>query len=336
MPVDVSKVAYRLIAILPIGGTLVLSGPDAEHDIILDGTLEEQPGEMAARLQLHLKNVKRADGWIHQHVAIGRRLVLQATDGSGWREVWRGQVYRHATTMESDHTIDVIAYDTLYPLMQSKIHRYFRSGETAASCIKSLAQQWQIPVGQIAGPSVKLPAKLYRGDAIGRIIADRLEQSRKLGGGRWVVRDVQGKLNVVKEGSNSTVYDINADVAENSRDEYSIEDLVTRVLVYGKEKKEGHPPLVAKKDGQTQYGILQEIVYGTGDGVADALKEADEILAERGKPKITATVDAPDVPWIRKGDRVKVNVGTVNAECIVEGVMHHIGNLKMTLELRRR
>lgn len=336
MPVDVSQVHYKLIAVLPSGGTLTLSGPDAEHDLILSGTLEEQPGELSARLELTLKNVKRQDGWIHQHVSIGRRLILQANDGNGWKEVWRGQVYRHMTTMENDHTINVTAYDMLYPLQQSKIHRFFRSGETAASCIKSLAQQWSIPLGRVDGPNVKLPSKLYRGDQIGSIIADRLEQSRRLGGGRWVIRDVQGKLNCIKEGSNSTVYKIDADFAETSEDEYSIENLVTRVLVYGKEKKEGYPPLVATKNGQTQYGILQEIVYATGDKLSDALKEAEEILEERGKPQIKPVVIAPDIPWIRKGDKVRVEVGTINADCIVEGIMHSLADLKMTLELRRR
>lgn len=336
VPVDISKVQYRLIALLPNGGMLHLSGPDAaESDLILSATWEEQPEELSARLQLLLKNVKRADGWLHQHVAIGRRLVLQATDGSGWREVWRGQVYRHVTTTEQDHTIEVTAYDTLYPLQQSRAQRYYRSGETGASCIKDLAQRFGIPLGRIDGPNVKLPKKPYRGERIGSIIADRLEQTRKLGGGRWIVRDEKGRLSCVKEGSNETVYIINADVADNSEDEYSIEQLVTRVRIYGKEKKDKQPPLVATKDGRTEFGVFQEIVYATGESLAEAVKEAEEILRERGQPVVKPRVYAPDNPWIRKGDKVRVNVGTVNALCIVEGVTHNLNELKMTLQLRR-
>lgn len=329
MPVDITKVQYRLIALLPNGGQLFLD------DLILSATLEEQPGELAARLQVYMKNIKRQDGWIHQHVSIGRRLILQATDGNGWREVWRGQVYRHMTSTENDHTVDFTAYDTLYPLQQSKVHRYFRSGETAASCIKSLATEWNIPLGRVDGPNVKLPKKIYRGERIGSIFADRLEESRRLGGGRWVLRDEQGRLSCIKEGSNTTVYRIDASIAETSEDEYSIEQLVTRVKVYGNEKTEGRPPLVATKDGRTEFGILQEVVYATGENLSDALKEADEILAERGKPQIRPVVIAPDIPWIRKGDKVSVNVGTVNADCIVEGVTHNIAEMKMTLQLRR-
>ena len=105
--------------------------------------------------------------------------------------------------------------------------------------------------------------------------------------------------------------------------------------VYGHEKTEGRPPLVATKDGRTEFGVLQEVVYATGENLSDALKEADEILAERGKPQIRPVVIAPDIPWVRKGDKVSVNVGTVNADCIVEGVTHNITEMKMTLELRR-
>lgn len=333
MPIDISKVQYRLIALLPSGGTFFLSRPNSEIDLLLSATLEEQPGELAARLELQLKNVKTKDGWIHQHVSIGRRLILQATDGNGWQEVWRGQVYRHSVSTDNDSTVAVTAYDMLYPLQQSKVHRYFRSGETGASCIKSLAQEWRIPLGRIEGPNVRLPAKLYRGERIGSIFADRLEQSQRLGGGRWVIRDVQGRVNCKREGSNTTVYRIDANFAESSEDEWNIERLVTRVKVYGKEKKEGHPPLVATKDGKTEYGIFQEVVYATGDNVKDALTEANEILAESGKPERRMMITAPIIPWIRKGDKVNVKVGTVNGDCIVEGVMHDITQLKMTLQL---
>jgi hypothetical protein len=336
---DISKVQYRVF-VLKKDGTKVYF-----DNLLQEGSHEEGEGELAARLEVTLKNIKTQRGWIHPLVAPGAYVFLQATDGNGWKEVFRGRVYRWNTSPDNDHIVGFTAYDPLYPLQQSKEHKYYKKGETAVSCIKSLASQWNIPLGKIDGPNTKLAKKLYRSTRIGEIIADRLEEARKKGGGRYVVRSTKDKLDVVAEGSNSTVYTLDQDFVETSTDERNIESLITRVKIYGDEDDEGRAPVKAVKNGRTEFGVLQEIIYSSSyDSMTEANKAADEILKEDGKPKVTRSISGPDIPWIRKGDKVKVASGTIGKrgpdgkwepeECIVTGVYRDLINLRMTLTLR--
>lgn len=328
MAIDLSKVAYRLILVPPDGRQITVD------NLILSASLETLPQELAARLNVQLKNVKLKDGWIHQHVYLAKRLLLQATDGSGWKEVFRGAVYRWKTNA-SDHTIEITAYDPLFPLQQSKEHWYFGSGETGASSIKKIAEKAGVPVGRIDGPTVKLAKKPYSNGSLGDIIADRLEESEKKGAGRFLARSTQGSLEVVKEGSNETIYVLDDHFVEDSADEHSIENLVTRVKIYGNEGNEGRALLKAVKDGNTKFGIIQEVLYSDSyESVSEAQKAADEMLKEKGKPKIERSLNGPDIPWIRRGDKVEVKTGTIGGRYIVEGISRDISSLRMSLNLR--
>jgi len=337
MAVDVSKVDYSLILLTPDGREITID------NLLLNASLEENGGELAARLQVLMKNIKRADGWIHQHVYLARRLILKATDGNGWNEIFRGSVYRWKT-IAKDHTIEFTAYDPLYPLQQSKDHWYFSSGETGASSIKKIASKWGIAVGRIDGPHVKLSKKPYSNNTLGDIIADRLKESKDKGSGRFIVRSNKGKLECVKEASNSVIYILDDNYVEDSSDERSIENLVTRVKIYGNEDKEGRATLKATKDGETKFGIIQEVVYSDAyENLNDAKKAADEILKEDGKPKVERVLTGPDIPWIRKGDMVEVMTGTIGSSrngvsvpisCVVESVSRDISEKRITLFLR--
>lgn len=336
---DLANVRYRILALTPDGKMFYFD------ELVLSGFYEENDGELAGRLEASLKNVKLADGWIHRHVAPGRQVFLQANDGGGWKEVFRGKVYKWITSPDDDYIVDFTAYDSLYPLQQSKEHKYYKKGETAVSCIKGLASQWGIPLGRIDGPYTRLSKKLFRASRIGDIFADRLEEARKKGGGRYVIRSTKGKVEIVLEGSNKEAYVLDHNFVEASQDEKNIENLVTRVKIYGNEDKEGRASVKVTKDRNTQYGVLQDVIYSSSyDNLSDAKKAANEIIKENGSPKVRRTVSGPDIPWIRKGDLVKVAAGTIGKtgsdgkwepeDCIVESVSHDIANMRMSLTLR--
>lgn len=337
MSVDISKVSYSLILLLPDGRELNVD------ELLLSGTLEELNNELATRLSITLRNIKLKDGWIHQHVYLKRKVILEATDGVSTKEVFRGEVYNWKESSTSQ-TVSFIAYDALYELQQSKEHWYFTNDETGASSIKRIASRRGIPVGRIDGPNVKLAAKLYQSGNQGDIIADRLEESRKKGSGRFIVRANQDKLEVVKEASNTVVYELDNKFIEDSSDEHDIESIVTRVKIYGNEDKQGRAEVKSTKEKNTQFGVIQDIIYSSSyKSISEAEKAAEEILEERSKPKIKRRITGPSIPWVRKGDLLNVKTGTickvVNGEVVgvpsvILGVTHDIKNLSMSLTLR--
>ena len=324
--IDLMRVDYRLTLLPPNGSKIDIT------ELIESWSHEEMEDQIAAKLTVKLKNVKREDGWIHQHVFLDKRLVFEATDGTGWKEIFRGSFKRWKTTSDN-HTIQVVAYDPLFNITITKEHYYFKTGMTAAASIKQIAAEQGIPIGKIDGPNKKLAKKLYK-NYIADTITGRIKESERKGSGKYILRSTKGKMECVLQGGNTVIYELDDWTTETSSDERSIEKLVTRVKIYGNAKGDKRPKVQATKDGQTKFGIMQEILYKSDfDNMKAANEAAAEILKEDGKPEINRPIVHPDIPWVRKGDKIKVNSGTINTMCVVKSVDRGSDRM-MTLQLK--
>lgn len=334
--IDLAKVDYRLTLLPPSGSKIDVTG------LIESCDHEEMDGEAAARISVKLKNIRRHDGWIHQHVYLAKRMVLEATDGNGWKEIFRGSTFRWKTIADN-HTVEFVAYDPLYPIMHSEEHYYFTNGMTAAASIKQIANEWGIPIGRIDGPNVALTKKMYNGK-IGDTIAKRIEESKEKGDGDYILRMTKGKLELVKKGTNATVYELTDHTTVTSSDERSIENMVTRVKIYGNENENSRPEIVAVENGKTEFGILQNILYKSNfSNTQEARAAAKQILKDKGSPEINRPLVHPDIPWLRKGDKVAVASGTIGGavvngkqqtvNCIVKSISRDLTTKLMTLVL---
>jgi len=326
--IDVSRVRYDLVAITPQGQRLHL------QEVIRDLTWEEHPEELAVRLRAEIQNQRMGSGWLHQLLPLGGHVLLYANWGEGWREMFRGMIF--ATDYSTDplgHFV-ITAYDMLYQLQRSKDDRYYKAGTTAATIIRDIAGAWRIPIGTIEGPNIALGKQVFRSMSVAEMIREALEQARKRGAGRFLVQAKEGKIHVVKAGKNTTIYRFGADIVTSINDQQNIEDLVTRVKIVGSESKDERRPVVATLDGRTEFGILQELVYKSkSDQPSAALEEARQILAERGKPKRVRRVEAPDVPFLRRGDKIYVEAGTLKGYYLISGITHSATNRTMTMEV---
>ncbi len=219
--------------------------------------------------------------------------------------------------------------------MKSKDDRFYKAGQTAKAVIQDIAKAWGIPLGTVQGPDVALAKQVFRGETLADMIYSVLNEAKKKGGGEWIVRSKQGKIDVIRPGQNTPVYlfthDTNVDSISDRQD---IEDLVTRVKIIGAEDSEGKAPVVAQLDGRTEFGTLQELVYQRQyDTPAAAESAAKDILKERGQPRRERKVIAPDLPFLRKGDTVKVEAGTLIGYYIVSSVTHDATNRIMVMEV---
>ena len=121
--------------------------------------------------------------------------------------------------------------------------------------------------------------------------------------------------NVVGFGTNKTVYHFEeTQHLTEVNHKISTTGMVTRVKIIGKANDDGCSPVEATVDGKTSYGIRQKIVSrGTNDTLDEAKKEAREILADDGKPKEEITIKLPDIPIIRKGDKIHLKTASISA-----------------------
>ncbi|WP_027717304.1 XkdQ/YqbQ family protein [Desulfovirgula thermocuniculi] len=328
--IDVSRIGYELYLLTPAGERVNLS-PFLRHL-----AWEENEGELAVRLEAELQNTQLTNGnWLHTLLPLGGQVFLFSDWGSGPQEIFRGTIFRwHYRTDPLGH-FTVTAYDHLIYLTKSKDDRYYKAGTTARAIIEDIAGEWGIPLGEVQGPDVALARQVFRGEKLADMIASVLEQARKLGAGKWIVRSRRGAVDVIKPGQNTPVYCFTADTNAGAiEDQQDIEDLVTRVKILGAEEEEARTPVVAQLDGRTEFGVLQELVYQRHyDNFAAAQSAASEILSERGQPRRKRKMQAPDLPFLRKGDKVYIAAGTLIGYYIVAGVVHDATSRTMTLEV---
>jgi len=328
--IDVAKISYSLILLRPDGLKLDL------QPVTRSLTWEENDGELAARLEAELQNIQMPDGkWLHQLIPLGGQVFLYADWGSGQQEIFRGTVFAWDYRIDPLGHFSIAAYDQLIYLMKSKDDRFYKAGQTAKAIIQDIAKAWGIPLGTVQGPDTSLAKQVFRGDTLGDMIYSVLDQAKKRGAGKWIVRSRQGKIDVIKPGQNSPVYLFTADTnVESIEDRQDIKDLVTRVKIIGAEDSECKAPVVATLNGRTEFGTLQEVVYQRQfDTPAAAKSAAEDILKERGQPRRMRKVTAPDLPFLRKGDKVKVEAGTLMGYYIVSSVTHDATNRIMVMEV---
>lgn len=327
--IDIAKIKYELVVVLSNGAKVY---PQIATS---DVTTEENDGELAVRLETDFHNAKASDGKrLHQQLPLGGRLFLYSDWGAGKKEVFRGTIFNWLYKENPLGTILITAYDPLYYL-KSKDDRYYKANTTAKAIIVDIAKAWGIPLGTVQGPNIALAKQVFRGVALKDMISDVLKQAKKRGAGKWIVRSKLGKIDIVQPGQNSPVYHFGADSNVSLvDDQQDIESLVTRVKIIGAEDKEGRAPVRATKDGRTEFGVLQDLIYERQyDNLSAAKKAADEILDEYGKPRKKRKVIAPDLPFLRKGDMVHITAGTLNGYYIASSIRRRLKDKTMTLEV---
>lgn len=324
--VDVLKLKYKVEAVDTNGARIDLS------PFLISGAFGENEGELPAYLSISVYNEKIGNKWLHQILALGTPLYVFA-DG---QEVFRGTIFDWTAQTDPLGSVEVEAYDNLVYLFKSEDDRYYRAGQRAIDVLTDIFRAWNIPIGEIQLPGVVLSKQVFRAMSVADMIESILKECKNKGAGEYIVRSIKGKVNVLKKMSNQDVYVFKYDENVVSlRNNLSISNLVTRVRVIGAEDEEGRAPVIVTLDGDTKYGILQKIEKAASDdSLADAKAHAKEILNESGKPKRKITVETVDVPFIRKGDKVKIVAGTVNGYCEVLSVEHDIGRKSMRMEVK--
>ena len=176
-------------------------------------------------------------------------------------------------------------------------------------------------------------------DKILGVSAQTVEQAvlaEKHGADNYVIRMTGGKVDVLPINANETVYHFDEDDnLTTSGDKISTADLVTRVKVIGLEKKTKKRSVEATLDGKTEYGIRQRIyTRSSDDTAAQAKSAAQKTLDEKGEPTRKTTLKGADLPFIRKGDKIRAAARTVNGFCTVLGVQHDAANRTMTMTVK--
>lgn len=329
--IDVANIKYRLV---------VMTEDKKQYNIkefVENLGWEENDGELAVRISFTAKNDKTSAGLISSLAKPGCLVGIFASHGSTDEEVARGYITDWKPTLSGNKDkFDVICYDELYNLQESQELIYYSSGIGTKSAITKIFDDWQIPMDKYEGPDVTHGKLAYKTEMLSDVLLDILYDAKKKGGGSAMIRAAKGKVSVIEWGSNTTVYHFEADNTKQVSHKKSTSGMITRVKIIGQEDDDGRSSVEAVVNGLTKFGVRQKIyIRGKDDSVSDAQSAAQEIIDEKGQVKEDITVQAPDIPFIRKGDLVHMTVGTLKDYYYVKGIRHDADSGSMTMDLKK-
>lgn len=329
--IDISKIKYRLVIMTEDGKQYDVK------DYISKLGWEENKRELAARITFTAMNSKTSAGLLSSLAKLGCLVGIFAECDGSQTEVARGYIVDwKPNTSGSNESFDCTCYDELYNLQQSQDNIYYSAGTGTKSAICRIFDDWKIPMDRYEGPDVSHAKLVYKAKKLSETMLDILDDAEKKGGDSCTIRAEKGKISVLPKGSNKTVYHFEADNTKMSSHKMSTSGMVTRVKVIGQEDDDGKTSVEATLDGETKYGIRQNIVTRQKDNSLDEAKSAArDILDEKGKVQENISVQAPDIPFIRKSDLVHLKLGTLDGYYYVEGIRHNADSASMTMDLEK-
>ncbi len=329
--VDLSKVKYNVVAVMKDGTQLHL------ENVAENIAWEENEKELAVRLNLTLRDIPYKGARLSGSLALCTVIYLYADWGAGQQEVFRGTIWEWEHSQVHDDSIVITAYDMLFYLQKSTDSKYYAKGKKTKAIIQDILTTWNVPLGDYTAPDLAHQKILYKNKTVASMLTETMEDAKKLGGEKSIIRARKGKADFVLRGGNTDIYGFTqkANLVQ-AKDKYSMVNLVTRVLVVGKDDSKGRPKVEATVNGKTEYGILQSIVQKGSGTLKEAKKEAQELLDENGTPTRTITLQSPDFPAIRKGDMIHAQTDRMSGYFYVKGVSHNATSMTMQMEVEAK
>ena len=302
--------------------------------------ISDQKKQIAKYVTIQLLNTKVGDKYLTGILSVANRVFLHANDGSKSGETFRGYLWdRGYKSSMTDRTLQLKCYDNLIYFQESDHSAYFSSGKSTKDVCTSLCNDWGVKL-EYTYESITHTKLPLRGKISDILTADVLDLVKDRTGKKYVILSEEDIVKIKPVGSNTTIYRfIAGQNAIHTSSVQTMDGMVTKVIILGKEDKEERVPVEASMSGDTdQYGTIQETIHRSeSTSLADSKKEAQNILDEKGKPKEEYELRATDIPWIRKGDKVYVKAGDLSGYYIVTGIERTITAKKreMVLDLEK-
>ena len=281
--------------------------------------------------QFTARNDRTESGYLSEIIKPGSLFLIIVTTGKETKEVARGRVEVWNPVTENE-TVELTCtcYDDLYPFQKSQDNYIVKNNTRAYKALSKFFQIWKIPRGFYDGPSIKLKKMVFQQKYLGDIITQILNHAYELGDEKYFMRAADGVIDILPYFDNIDIYFFNNDNATKIDEKQSTENLVTRVKIMDKANKK----MKAKVDGLTEFGIRQIISpMQEGQSLKTAKKLAERVIAERGVIERSIKLSCNDLPFLRKGDVVYVDIGTSVGYFDVTGVTHQADSYTMTMNL---
>lgn len=224
--------------------------------------------------------------------------------GVDGKRVFIGTLFAFAK--DTTGKVSLTCYDRNIYLMKSHAIRSFKN-KKASDIIKSIAKDFNIPVGDIEDTGYVIPALILRNNSLYDMINKALTLSQNQNGKRFWLSSVEGKLTLKQHQNNVNPWVIR--VGENltsANYSLSIEDTKNAVQVTGgKDKKLVHS--VKNSNSQKQFGVMQHVEEMDEKATLSQVKQrADSLLKELNVINDDASISSIGIVEAVKGSGIYV------------------------------
>lgn len=303
---------------------------------VIDIDMSNQEKQVAQSVTVNVANITSGGKTMNSLLGVRKRIFIYANDGSKNEEVFRGWTWtRYSDADLSAHTIKVKCYDNLIYLQESEDSLYFSKGKDTKSVMSTICKKWGINLNY-SYSTITHEKLVLRGTLTDIFQSDILDLVKDRTGKKYVIISQKDVMYVKTAGTNTKVYNVTKKQnAVSARAETTMDGMITKVQILGQSGEDGSIPVVATVKGDTsKYGTLQKLQTKSSDqSLSDAKKEANATIKEYGKPRQEYQVIATDIPWIKKGDLVHVEAGSINENLIAVGIERTISNKQKTMTL---
>lgn len=310
---------------IPVYSVYIVSG-NTKYDVtkaVISQDRAEPKGQIAQRLNLQLADVKVGDAWLSSLLKARNRVFVYAKYGTQEDEVFRGYLWtRVRNSSLTERELKYTCYDNLIYFQESEDALYFSSGKSTKDIVASICDKWGVKLDYSYDSITheKMPLKGHLSDIFTDDILDLVKKRTKR---KYVIRSEKDTMFVKPVGANTTVYQfIGGKNVTATASGWTMEGVITKIIITGKANSDGREPIEAEVTGNTsEYGTLQKIQSRSENtSLEDAKIEARNTIDEYGKPKWEYEISGPDIPWIRKGDRIYIEAGEIKGEKIITEV----------------
>jgi len=224
--------------------------------------LAEYAGELAQRATVTVANMSMLGTWFMGIAKINCLVFIYAKRNGEKRELlFQGTVWDWHYKSAINKELEITAYDPAIRLMRNKEHYYYNEGMTTQAIIGDICNRWGIPFSYQWERSIVHGSKTFMGKKnIAEAIISLLDEVKRQTGERYVIYYRDNELQIRAFGTNAEVYLLNRDVTVSTSHKMTINNLVTKVKILGRQDKEGRMPVEATVEGDTRFGVMQEIV----------------------------------------------------------------------------
>lgn len=245
------------------------------------------------------------------------------------KSVFSGVIWDYELT--DGRRVRMTCYDRLIFLMGSTDSAYFRAGMSTPRVLESICRRWDVPLS-CTYTGIRHGALSYRGVSVAGQLISTLDAAQTVCGDKYMLRMEGGTLCAGVRGAGGVKHTIGSARVVSYTHRRNMSGLITRVAVMT--GGDGAVRTREVLDGDTSMGVLQAVVDSSGMTLSDARTQARRLLSERGVPEETIAVECADVPSLRRGDRIRLDAGSLAGEYDVLGVIHD-RLLSMRLDIAR-